>query len=185
MSEPYLGEIRIFPWDWAPRGWAACDGSKMDIWQYQALYAVIGQVYGGDGQTYFTLPDMRGKAPMNWGTSTVPGISAYPFNSTGGTATVTLNTTQMPNHNHNATVVSALGTTAVAASNLYFGFLNVTNTQTYFPYKAPAAGLATVPLNGQTLTTSGSNNPVHNNQQPFLALNFCIALEGTWPMRQD
>lgn len=170
MADPFVGEIRIFCGNFAPRGWAFCQGQVLPIAQNTALFALLGTQYGGDGQSTFALPDLRGRFPMFWGRG--PGLSDRTIGDREGTGAVTLLASEMPTHSH------ALGASAAAAST-----------------DAPAAALLAVPtvavygtgadpvaLSGETLGVAGSGLP-HENRQPFLALNFIIALQGIFPPR--
>jgi microcystin-dependent protein len=171
MSEPFIAEIRIFAGNFAPRSWAFCDGQLLPVSQNTALFSLIGTTYGGDGRTTMGLPNLQGRTPMHPGTG--PGLTARRLGQVGGVETVTLSEAQMPNHNHQATGSSDAANQRGPAGNL------------------PAAGggrgavayknaTATAPF--ERLTTSGGGQ-AHNNQQPFLTLNFIIALQGLYPSR--
>jgi microcystin-dependent protein len=175
MSEQFLGEIRMFAGTFAPRGNHLCDGSLLSIAQYDALFALLGTTYGGDGVTTFGLPDLRGRIPLHFGGSHVQGELA-------GTESVTLNTSQIPAHTH-----------PMLASN---DIPTVTNPAGNVPGQAAAkiyrAGTPTITLNGASTSPSvvtiggapfGGNSLPHTNVQPFLCLNFIIALEGIFPSR--
>jgi microcystin-dependent protein len=168
VSEPFIGELRLFPYNFAPRGWAFCNGQLIAISQNTALFSLLGTTYGGNGQTTFALPDLRGRVPVSAGQG--PGLSSYSLGQTGGTETVTLLQTQMPAHNHQVAVSNGGATASRPAGN----------------YLA-AGGSYTTPSDGNTLaptavTPSGGNQP-HENTQPYLTLNWCIALEGIFPSR--
>lgn len=173
MSEPYLGEIRLFPYSrGAPINWHLCDGSLLAISEHDTLYALIGTTYGGDGQTNFALPDMRGSIPIHQGTG--PGLSTYLLGQRGGTEEVTLLATQMPGHGHNllasdmegTSASPANGVTAMLANDPFYGQANDGST----PYPLPAS----------TISPVGGNLP-HENCAPTLALNYCISLWGVYP----
>ena len=176
MSQPYVGEIRAFGFNFAPSSWAFCNGQPLPISQYQVLFTIIGTTYGGNGQTTFNTPSFQGRAPIHQGQGT--GLSNYVVGQSSGTADVTLLTTQIPQHNHNVTSVE----TTVAAQR------STTPGPTFFPGpSAPASGyIATgtpnVAFSPKTIGFTGSSLP-HSNQQPLLALNFCIALFGIFPTR--
>ncbi|MBU6342137.1 MAG: tail fiber protein [Bacteroidetes bacterium] len=168
MSEPFLGEIMIAGFNFAPKGWALCNGQLMQIQQNQALFALLGTMYGGNGQTTFALPDLQGRAAMHH-------TDVFPQGLKGGSATVTLDTTQIPQHQHNmvAIVVDPSINTNNPAGALY------TNTA---PAEFYAATLNATQPNPATIAQTGTNTP-HNNLQPSLVLNFCIALRGIFPSR--
>lgn len=165
---PFLGEIRMFGGGTAPQGWAFCNGQLMPVAQNQALFALLGTVYGGDGANNFALPDLRGRVPVSVGNGHTLGESA-------GTQAVTLGINQMPTHTHllrasgaNADSVIAAGNLlAVSQGNIYLNPDDVVNPMF-------------VPLNTQTVTTVGGSQP-HINMQPFITVNFIIALQGVFP----
>ncbi len=174
MSSPFVAEIRIFPFNFPPRGWAFCNGQILPISQNTALFSLLGTTYGGNGQSTFALPDMQGNAPMHPGQG--PGLSLHDLGETGGSETVTLLESEIPSHSHGigaqTTPLSAVASAAnatlsrPASGNLYF----VPGTT------------AVVAMSDSTLAPSGGNQP-HNNMQPYLTLNFCIALQGIFPPR--
>ncbi len=176
MSDPYVGEIRAFGFTFAPSGWAFCNGQLLSIAQNNVLFAVIGTTYGGDGQSQFGLPGLQGVTPMHWGQGA--GLSAYAIGQVGGAADVTLNSTQIPPHNHN---VTGIMTTAAAQRS------TVPN-QTMFPGPSSPAngylptGTANVTFSPKAIGQTGGSLP-HSNQQPLLSLNYCIALFGIFPSR--
>ena len=164
MSEPFLAEIRIVGFNFAPRGWAFCDGQILPINQNQALYSLMGTTYGGDGRTSFALPDLRGRVPIHTGGS-------HPLGSRAGSETSTLLEGEMPAHTHTIQASAAPSTsqdptnTVLAKSGqIYGGPSNL------------------VDMVSGTMTNSGGSQG-HENMQPFLALNFCIALRGLFPSR--
>jgi microcystin-dependent protein len=168
MSEPYLGEVRMFGGNFAPSGWALCDGSLLPIQRYTALFSILGTTYGGDGKTTFGLPNLQGSAPMHWGDG--PGLTPRSIGEAGGSTTVTLSQPQIPQHNH---AVAASGSTA-----------DQTSPQGNVP--AGAQVYAPPPLAAQLATSSiqpaGGGQP-HNNMQPYQAVTFIIALQGIFPSR--
>lgn len=172
MSSPFVAEIRIFPFNFAPKGWAFCNGQLMPLSQNTALFSLLGTYYGGDGKSTFALPNLQGSAPMHAGQG--PGLSLYDLGETGGESAVTLIQTEMPAHSHQASGASGSGPTSPAD-----------NTWGALPGRTPpplyADGSANV-LMGNALSISGGSLP-HNNMQPYLALNFCIALQGVYPPR--
>jgi microcystin-dependent protein len=172
MADPFVAEIRIFPFNFAPTGWALCDGQLMPLSQNTALFSLLGTTYGGNGKSTFGLPDLQDRAPMHPGQG--PGLSARDLGQSGGTQTVTLLESEVPVHTHS---VGASGDLA---------------TETQPPGRRLATGdgvamynannLATVTLAAGTLAPAGGSLP-HTNMQPFLTLQFCIALQGVFPPR--
>ena len=169
MSEPFLSEIRIFSFAFAPKGWAACNGQFLPINQNQALFSLLGTVYGGNGQTTFALPNLRGRAPLHEGNRHTLGEAA-------GSTAVTINIQQLPTHTHllgnNMAVVDANqnATLGVPSGN------NWANTgKTHWSTNAANAA-----MNPQAVTNAGGSQP-HTNMQPYCVLNFCIALQGVFP----
>jgi microcystin-dependent protein len=168
-AEPYIGQIMPFAGTFAPSGWALCDGSLLPISQYDALFSLIGTTYGGDGQTTFALPDLRSRVPIHQGQG--PGLSNYVLGENGGAEAVTLLTTQMPMHTHPAMGNSDAGTSADPTGGVWASG----PTSTYI-----AGASADTNMNPTAISGSGGGQP-HDNMLPFLALNFCIALEGIYP----
>ncbi|HET9651803.1 MAG TPA: tail fiber protein [Usitatibacter sp.] len=172
--DPFVAEIRIFPFNFAPKGWALCNGQILPISQNTALFSLLGTTYGGDGKSTFALPDLQGAAPVHAGQG--PGLSLYDLGQQAGEQAVTLLQTEMPAHSHAAGAqTSPLGGVAVATNatlsrpasgNLY----------------APVGAGSTVPMDPNTIGISGGGLP-HNNMQPYLTLNFNIALQGVFPPR--
>ncbi|MGO0063381.1 phage tail protein [Brevibacillus fluminis] len=178
MSDQFVGEIRIFAGNYAPDGWALCDGQLVSIAQNPALFAVLGTTYGGDGKTSFALPNLIGRAPMHHGQG--QGLSDRTQGEQGGTRTVTLTSTQMPVHTHIAYGSGQIGNTnnpqgAVWAQPPVQGKFNKTQTPLY-------ASSGNAPMNYSALPTVGGSQP-HNNMQPYLGLTFIIATKGIYPPR--
>ncbi|HNP85588.1 MAG: phage tail protein [Chloroflexi bacterium SZAS-1] len=176
MSDPFIAEIRAVGFNFAPVGWAFCDGQLLPISQNTALFALIGTTYGGNGTTNFALPDLRDRAPMFWGQG--PGLSYYDEGQSGGEPTVTLLESEIPAHNHIAKASGNMSTTADPTNGVW----SVPGSQRggepmYNNTLSPAAVMS----NG-ALTPAGQSQP-HNNWQPFLTLNFIIALQGIFPQR--
>ena len=167
--DPFLGEIRTFPWDWAPRGWALCAGQLMSISQNSALFALLGTMYGGDGRTTFGLPDLRGRVPID-------RSSSEPQGTIDGIEQVTLTTGTMPAHNHPMIGTSAIATGKQPTGNV---FANDTSPNADF-YAADSNPLLTIAPG--TVGLAGGNQP-HDNMQPYLVLNYCIAVSGIFPTR--
>jgi microcystin-dependent protein len=165
--QPFIGEIRLFPWNWAPRGWALCDGSILAIQQNTALFSLIGTMYGGNGQTTFGLPDMRGRVPVHYGPTFTQG-------EMDGQEEVTLTIGTMPGHNH-----QFLGTSAVANQKQPQGVLGK-DTSATADYYAPDTTPLTISPN--SIAQAGGNSQ-HQNMQPYLVLNYCIAVFGIFPSR--
>lgn len=172
MADPFVAEIRIFAFSFAPRGWAWCDGQLLPISQNTALFSLLGTTYGGDGKSTFALPNLQGSAPMHPGQG--PGLSLHDLGETGGSQTVTLLESEIPFHNHtlrgnNTLAESGLPTGASIARQTFNMFQTTTNQNL-------------VPMASQTLPLTGSSLP-HNNMQPYLTFYFCIALQGVFPAR--
>ncbi|MFY2556326.1 phage tail protein [Corallococcus terminator] len=173
MSEPFVGEIVMFAGNFAPRGWAFCQGQILPIAQNTALFSLLGTTYGGNGTTTFALPDLRGRYPMQPGQG--PGLSPRTLGEQGGAETVTLISTQMPAHNHTLNVSSQQGDTETPIGVV----LATDSTATVLNYRAaPIDGT----MNPAAIGIAGGNQP-HNNMSPFLAINFIIAMEGVFPSR--
>ena len=180
MSDPFLGEIRIFACSWAPRGWALCNGQLMSITQNAALFSVIGTIYGGDGTKIFALPDLEGNVPV--GTGTGPGLSTYTIGDFGGSQSVTLQHGDNPSHHHalqasgiNATDVNPAG--KIYAKGRYSTGEGQGGAVQLYGTAAPAVQQVI-----SAIGISGGGQP-HNNMMPTLALNFCICLDGIFPPR--
>lgn len=172
MADPFVAEIRIFPFNFAPRGWAWCDGQLLPLSQNTALFSLLGTTYGGNGQSNFALPDLQGRAPMHPGQG--PGLSLHDLGETGGSDTVTLLASETPAHTHSlqaspdpADLASPDATRSLARSQPDV-------------YKQPAA--ATAALAPEAVSPAGGSQP-HNNLQPYLTFYFAIALQGVFPPR--
>ncbi len=176
MSEPFLGEIRIFGGNFAPLGWALCDGSLLQVTQYSALFSVLGTIYGGNGQTTFALPDLRGRVVMSFGQG--PGLSLYQQGQSGGTETTTLTAAQMPSHSHTVNATETATTTdpkgAVPAKTE-----GATVGSAPKAYGAASDGTA---MNAAMIGQTGGGQPV-STLQPYLVINYIIALQGIYPSR--
>jgi len=177
MADPFIGEIRCFGFNFAPFEWAFCDGQLMSIAQNQALFAVIGTTYGGDGQSTFAMPNLMDRAPMAWGNG--QGLTPRTIAQTLGTPTVTLTTQQMPSHNHMLVTASAGSTddeSDTPSSSAWLG--TSVGGQMY----TDNAATPNVPFAQNAISINGGSQP-HNNLQPLLTLNFCISLAGIFPSR--
>jgi microcystin-dependent protein len=164
MSDPFLSEIRIMSFDYAPKGWAQCNGQLLPINQNQALFALLGTTFGGDGRVNFALPDLRARAPIHVG-------SGHTLGERGGEQAHTLSIAELPEHTHVLSGSSSTGTQLIPAGNL----LAATPNQMYH---AADAGLGAMAA-GTVANVGGSQ--AHLNMEPFLTLNFCIALQGIFP----
>jgi microcystin-dependent protein len=173
MSQPYVGEIRMFGFGRTPNGWQACDGSLLSIAEYEVLFTLLGTTYGGDGQNTFAVPDLRGRLPIHQGTS--PGLSTYTIGQVAGTETVTLITTQMPSHSHVASATSTAATAVTPGNTLLPGTVS---GDTF--YVNTTTGNTAAAMSGQSLTATGGNQP-HENCMPTLTVQFCIAWAGIFP----
>ena len=172
MSEPFLAEVRIVGFNFAPRGWAFCDGQLLPITQNHALFSLLGTTYGGDGRTSFGLPDLRGRTPIHVGSS---GGATYPLGQQGGEEHHTLSGAEMPQHTHafNVATANATGQQASSASD------SVLAGATVDMYRS---GAASTPLVPATISSVGAGHG-HDNMQPTLVVSFCIALQGLFPSR--
>lgn len=171
MADPFVAEIRIFPFNFAPYGWAFCDGQLIPLSQNTALFSLLGTTYGGNGKSNFALPDLQGRAPMH--PDQGPGLSLHDLGETGGSETISLLLSEIPYHTHAYNVSSQLGMeNNPAGQQLAQGDgINLF---------APASSL--VGMAEQALQPAGGSAP-HNNMMPYLTLNFCIALQGVFPPR--
>ncbi len=173
MSEPFIAEIRIFAGNFAPRSWAFCNGQLLPIAQNTALFSLIGTTYGGDGRTTTALPNLQGKAPMHPGRG--PGLTVRQLGQTGGSETVSLTEAQMPSHNHSLLAANAPGTSFSPTATSYLARSVGGNVYDSNDDSSNA-------LNADTLHNTGGSQ-AHNNMQPFLAINYIIALQGLYPSR--
>lgn len=171
MSEPFIAEIRIFAGNFAPRGWAFCNGQLLPVSQNTALFSLIGTTYGGDGRTTTALPNLEGRAPMHPGRG--PGLTDRRLGQQGGTETVTLTEAQMPNHHH-----LAYGSGTGANERNVSNNLAATAPGRGTFYYAPASNLVSM----KNIGLRGGSQ-AHNNMQPYLTINFIIALVGLYPSR--
>ena len=172
MADPFVAEIRIFPFNFAPTGWAWCDGQLMPLSQNTALFSLLGTTYGGDGKSTFALPDLQGNAPMHPGQG--PGLSLHDLGELGGTETVSLLESEIPAHSHALRARNDVGEDRIpgpgeAIARSTGGLL----------YEAPGPLVA---LSDQALPPAGGDQP-HNNLQPYVTFYFCIALQGVFPPR--
>jgi len=175
MSDPFIAEVKLFSFDFAPRGWATCDGQVLPIAQHQALFAVLGTTYGGNGSQTFALPDLRGRTPIHVGTS--QGGSNHPLGQAAGKENDALTLAQLPAHGHGGQGTSATPGDTTQTNTLLCAVEGGRRPIT--PY-GPASGLT--PLHPDSVANAGANQG-HNTMQPFLTVNFCIALAGIFPVR--
>jgi len=164
VAQPYVGEIRMFAGNFAPAGWMFCEGQLLPISENETLFNLIGTTYGGDGQSTFALPDLRGRLPIHQGNSFI-------LAETGGAEEITLTVQQMPAHIHPFLASGALGNALDAVNNL------LSNSQGALPYRAD---FTTVDMSAQAITSTGGSQP-HTNFQPYLCVDFIISLFGIFP----
>jgi microcystin-dependent protein len=179
MADQYIGELRMFGFTFAPNGWALCNGQILPISQNTALFSLLGTTYGGNGTTNFALPNLQGNVPINSGQG--PGLSSYVLGQTGGEQNVTLIQSQMPAHNHTLPAVAA---TATSSSPGGGGMVaeGKGSGRGAFTINSYSAASGSTNLNPALAGQSGGNMP-HNNMQPYLVMNWCIALNGIFPPR--
>ncbi|MBU0675052.1 MAG: tail fiber protein [Proteobacteria bacterium] len=175
MSEPFIAEIRIFPYIFAPRGWAYCDGQLVSIAQQTSLYSILGTIYGGDGYSNFALPNLQGRVPLGAGNG--PGLTPQHLGDLGGSPTVALTTQQIPTHTHQMVAVEEEVDNADPKDKEF-----ATNKAGRGAWKAygPAADLT--PLASSAISQYGSGQG-HENRMPYLTVSYCIAMEGVYPTR--
>jgi len=175
MSNPFVAEIRIFPFNFAPKGWAFCDGQILPLSQNTALFSLLGTTYGGDGKSNFALPNLQGCAPMHPGQG--PGLSLHDLGEIGGSDTVTLLESEIPSHSHS---LNAFATTAATAQTPAPN-VGLARSRTIQAYRSKSTDALTQ-LADTAVAPNGGDQP-HNNLMPYLTLNFCIALQGVFPPR--
>lgn len=171
MSEPFIGQIMAVGFNFAPRGWAMCDGQLLPISQNDALYALIGTTYGGDGVTTFALPDLRSRIAIHQGQG--PGLTNRPIGQASGTETVTLTSNQMPSHTHPVSATAVNADKPTPANNIW---ATEPTTGTFFY----GAGPTDSTMSPQTISTAGGNQP-HDNLMPYLTMTYVISLFGIFP----
>lgn len=173
MADPFVAEIRIFPFNFAPKGWAWCDGQLLPLSQNTALFSLLGTTYGGDGKSNFALPNLQGRAPMHPGQG--PGLSLHDLGETGGSETVTLLDSEIPTHSHALRASSDDGDLKAPSGNRVLA-----RSTNGFAYQSSTNGLQS--MSDQTLAPAGNSLP-HNNLMPYLTFHFSIALQGVFPPR--
>lgn len=174
MSDPFVAEIRMFSGNFAPSGWAMCDGQLLPISQNTALFSLLGTTYGGDGKSTFALPNLKGVAPLGAGDG--QGLSPRSLGETGGVSSVTLTAANLPAHSHALNVSNKPATTTVANGSVLAKVTSPTP-----PFHAAGGPVKAMPAGVIGASTGGS--APHNNEQPYLAVNFIIALQGIFPAR--
>jgi len=174
MSEPFVGEIRMFGFNFAPHGWAQCNGQLLPISQNTALFSLLGTFYGGDGKSTFALPNLEGSVPIHQGQG--QGLSMRQIGEAGGSATVTLLQSEIPAHNHTAYANAVTGGLASPANNLWSPLPGRTPPNLY------STGPPNTTMSPSAIGIAGESFP-HNNMSPYLVVNFCIALQGIFPPR--
>lgn len=173
--EPYIGQISMFGFNYAPQGWAKCNGQLLQIAQNQALYSLLGTHYGGDGRTTFALPDLQGRLPMHQGQGA--GRRPRTIGQSGGQEQVTLTTQQLPAHNHSVEADNSSGRTGGANSTDPSGHVLANPSNEIYSDRAPNSQ-----MNAQAIGNTGGSQG-HDNVPPFQVINFCIALQGVYPPR--
>ncbi|HWF81787.1 MAG TPA: tail fiber protein [Streptosporangiaceae bacterium] len=173
--DPFVAEIRIFPFNFAPKGWAFCDGQILPLSQNTALFSLLGTTYGGDGKSNFALPNLQGSAPMFDGQG--PGLSLHDLGETGGSDTVSLLESEIPSHSHALQASAHSASVGTPGPTVALG-----RSSPATMYKMPTGSPQPVPLSDSALAPAGGDQP-HNNMMPYLTLNFCIALQGVFPPR--
>ena len=172
MSDPFVAEIRAFGFNFAPINWMLCNGQTLPVSQYAALYSLIGTYYGGNGTTNFQLPNLQGRVPMHWGTG---APSTWYLGEQDGTAAVQVLTTQMPMHQHSVQVAENGAGTGTPSSSVWLADSNPATAYT-------KTGTLNTTLAANAIGMTGGSQP-HDNMQPFLTVNFCIAIAGVYPTR--
>lgn len=183
-ANPFIAEISMVPFNFAPKGWASCDGQLFPISQYTALFSLLGTTYGGDGKATFALPDLQGKVPMHPGQG--PGLSMHDLGETGGSETVTLLESEIPSHSHNAAFKFQIGDdrdSAKLTDNPVNNYpVKQTDEASDFLYSSSVSGTMGSFKPSISLGVAGGNQP-HNNMQPYLTVHFIIAIQGVYPPR--
>jgi microcystin-dependent protein len=173
MADNFVGEIRLFPFNFAPTGWAMCDGQILPISQNTALFSLLGTQFGGNGTSNFALPNLQGTIPVGQGQG--PGLSLYDIGESGGTATVNLSVSTIPSHSHSLPVSATAGRVNIPSPSAVLGATGRGSPDVY-------AGSVTGSMSASSSGNAGGGQP-HNNLMPYLVLNYCIALTGIYPSR--
>ena len=172
MDQPFLGMIALFGFNFAPRGWALCNGQLLQISQNSALFSLLGTMYGGDGRTNFALPNLQGRVPIHFGQG--PGTSQYQIGQVGGSEATTLTAQNLPSHNHSLNAVSETGETS-DPTGAFLGNTGALDKE----YRTSGTGVV---MNAGAIGVTGGNQPL-DIVQPYLVVNYCIALQGIFPSR--
>jgi microcystin-dependent protein len=180
MTDQFLGEIRVFPFNFAPVGWASCNGQVLQISQNTALFSLLGTNYGGNGTSTFALPNLQGSVPLHTGQG--PGLSLYDIGETGGATTVTLENSELPAHTHFLNADSGKASSPSPSAAVYHEAQSDSAGAPAGAAFAYNSQTPTTALNANTVGSAGGGQP-HNNLMPYLTLNFCIALTGIFPAR--
>jgi microcystin-dependent protein len=178
MSDAYIAEIRIFGFNFAPKSWATCSGQIASIQQNTALFSLVGTTYGGNGQTTFALPDLRGRAPIHWGTGV--GLAPVSLGQIDGEENHLLTTQEMPTHNHTFAATTATATKKPVNNSVFADDVDSQAVDYFATFNAPNSSY--VSLNQLSMPPAGGSQP-HSNMQPYLVLNICICLFGIFPSR--
>ena len=182
MSDPFIGEIKILPYHFAPRGWLACDGASLMIAEHMALFSVIGTTYGGDGRTTFQLPNLQGGAVMGWGNSPTAGLNTV-IGMKMGSSTEVITEASMPKHTHQVLVDDIDATLETPQSNTFAKGGAEASRGVTIPFSAySSTQVANQPLSEQAISNTGDGQ-AHENRQPFLVTTYCIATVGVFPRR--
>jgi microcystin-dependent protein len=186
MSEPYIGEIKIWAFDWAPTGWALCNGALLPIQQNQALYSIIGTRFGGDGKVNFALPDLRGRTPVGLGAAAGTTTPLYAMGNSGGGESVTLSSDTVPPHTHSLNAVIVAGTQLTPAGNMMANVVSTKagSTTNFSVYLPQGQWTADAQVTAASVTTVGAS-AAHANMQPFTVVNFAICINGLYPPHAD
>lgn len=176
MSDYFIGEIKIFPYHYAPRGWAYCNGQLLSISEHTTLFAIIGTTYGGNGRTTFALPNLKGRTPIEQGRG--PGLTNQRLGAVGGNATVQLGEAHLPKHTHDLNPVGGKDEATIPASNNTLGS-NMTGVAKVYNQGANVDGK---PMANDSVAMAGNSSAI-NNRQPYLAVPYCICLDGIFPAR--
>jgi len=184
VSDPYIGEIKIWAFNWAPTGWALCNGALLPVNQNAALNSLLGQTYGGNGSTTFALPDLRGRTPVGYSATALPDRPNYAMGAAGGAEGVTLTAASVPPHAHQVVAYTGNGAAPLPTGNNLASVVpstagNLTNFSTFQP---PANWAAQAQLNAGTIASAGGSQP-HQNMQPYTVMNFTICTVGNYPPR--
>lgn len=184
VSDPFLGEIKMWSFAWAPRGWALCDGAMLTVQQNQALFALLGINFGGNGQTTFALPDLRGRTPVGYGRSSDDTTVTYAVGNSGGAETVTLTPASAPPHAHTLAAFGGNGTAIPPTAGVMANLISATSGSTtdFSSYLPSANWSANATMAADSVSIAGTSTP-HANMQPFTVVNFTICTSGSFPPR--